>query len=65
MILKIWKKCKLKCEMILKIWKKCKLKCEMIWKIRKKKVKRYGNYGRKTSRRVKNLENTKENCEKI
>jgi hypothetical protein len=33
--------------------KKCKLKCEMIWKIRKKIVKRYGNYGRKISQRVK------------
>jgi uncharacterized protein YifN (PemK superfamily) len=35
--------------MIWKIW----MKCEMIWKIWKKRVKRYGNYGRKASRIVK------------
>jgi hypothetical protein len=28
MIWKIWKKCKLKCEMIWTIWKKNKLNCE-------------------------------------
>jgi hypothetical protein len=41
-ILKIWKKCKLKCETIWKVWKKC----EMIWKIWKTIVKRYGKYGK-------------------
>jgi hypothetical protein len=47
MILKIWKKDKLYCEMILKIWKKSKLNSETIWKIQKKIMKRQGKYGRK------------------
>jgi hypothetical protein len=46
MICKIWKKCKLKCEMIWKIWKKCKSNSENIWKTQKKIVKRYEKCGR-------------------
>jgi transcription elongation factor GreA-like protein len=50
MILKIWKKGKLKCEMIWKIWKKGTsriVKRFEIVKIQKKIVKRYEKYGRK------------------
>jgi hypothetical protein len=36
-------------EKIGKLWKKPKLNSEKIWKIQMKIVKRYGNYGRKTS----------------
>ena len=43
MIWKIWKKCKLKCEMIWKIWKKGKSNSEKIWKIQKKIVKEIKN----------------------
>ena len=40
-------------EKIGKLWKKPKLNSEKIWKIQTKIVKRYGNYGRKTSRILK------------
>jgi hypothetical protein len=49
MIWKIWKKCKLKCEMIWKIWKKGKSISEKMWKIENKIVKRYEKYGRMVS----------------
>ena len=34
-------------EMIWKIWKKDELNSEMIWEILTKRLKRYGQYGRK------------------
>ena len=58
MIEKIWKKC----DKIWKVWKKSHLNSEMIWKIQKKIVKRYGKYGRKEGKDIKNKE---ENSEKI
>ena len=52
-------------EIIWKLWKKSNLNIEKNLKIRKKILKRYGKYGRKYWKDMKNTKKPKLNSEKI